>query len=91
MVCATRPLPTFLRILHWVIIVNFVLQIGYGFAMVFFVVTPGTAGPLAGAAADIPFELMTTRRLYASETWIAITGLSIYLAITEILPRQLRP
>ena len=28
-----------------------------------------------------------TRRLYASETWIAIVGLSLYLAITEIAPR----
>ena len=79
----------FLRVLHWLIIVNFALQIAYGMSMVFFVVTPGTFGPLAGGATDMPFELMMTRRLYASETWIAITGLSIYVAITEFLPRQI--
>jgi len=28
-----------------------------------------------------------TRRLYAIECWIAIAGLAIYLAITEIGPR----
>jgi hypothetical protein len=30
---------------------------------------------------------MVTRRLYAIECWIAIAGLCIYLAITEIGPR----
>jgi hypothetical protein len=38
-------------------------------------------GPLLGRANDIPFELLASRRLYAIETWIAITGLAIYLAI----------
>lgn len=84
-----KPLPPFLKALHWIIIVNFALQIGYGFYMTFFVVTTGKIGPLASAATSIPFELMMTRRLYASETWIAISGLSIYLAITEFLPRRL--
>jgi hypothetical protein len=28
------------------------------------------------------------RRLYAIETWIALGALSIYLAITEILPKR---
>jgi hypothetical protein len=51
---------------------------------------PGTSGPLWTAAKSVPFELMMTRRLYASETWIAITGLSLYVAITEFLPRRLR-
>ena len=36
------------------------------------------------------FEQMTVRRLYASEVWISIAGLAIYLAITEYLPRLLR-
>ena len=58
--------------------------------MVFFVVTGGHTGPLATAANEIPFELMMTRRLYASETWIAIAGLSLYLGVTEILPRVLK-
>ena len=80
------------RILHWVIIANLLLQVLYGATMVFFVVTfPGVSGPLADAANEVPFELMVTRRLYASETWIAIVGLSLYLGLTEILPRRLRP
>ena len=35
----------------------------------------------------LPFEMMTTRRLYATEFWIAMGGLAIYLALTEIGPR----
>ncbi len=84
-------LPAPLRVLHWLIIVNFVLQIGYGAGMVFFVVRPDdVSGPLYGAASAVPFELMVTRRLYALETWVAIAGLAIYLGLTEVLPRRLR-
>ncbi|MCA9771015.1 MAG: hypothetical protein KC466_01320 [Myxococcales bacterium] len=90
MASATRALPGLLRLLHGVIIVNFVLQIGYGFYQTFFIVRPeGMSGPLFGAAKALGFEMMTTRRLYASETWIAITGLALYLAVTEFLPRQI--
>ena len=65
------------------IIVNFILEIGYGAYQTFFVLIPegATPGPLFGVSQSIPYELMVTRRLYAIETWIAITGLSIYLAI----------
>ncbi len=76
----------FLMLLHWVIIINFALEIGYGSYMVFFVVGEG-GGPLMGAAASLDHDVMVTRRLYALETWIAMTGLSIYLAFTEIIPR----
>lgn len=80
-----------LRIVHWVIVVNFALQILYGASMVFFVVRPeGVSGPLGAQATSLPFELMVTRRLYALETWVAIAGLSIYLGVTEVLPRRLR-
>ena len=78
-------------IAHWVIIVNFAVQIAYGGFMVFFVVRPeGVTGPLWEAATSMPHELMVTRRLYASETWLAIVGLALYVGITEILPRRLR-
>lgn len=81
-------LPLWWLVVHWGIIINFALQVGYGAYMVFVVVVPkGVKGPLAQAATKVPFELMTTRRLYASETWVAIVGLSLYLAITEIAPR----
>lgn len=86
----TRGLPLAWRLVHHVIIWNFVLQVGYGAYMVFFVVTAGTTGPLMGAAHAVPHELMVTRRLYAAETWIAIVGLSLYLGLTEIAPRVWR-
>ncbi len=77
--------------IHWGIIANFLFQIGYASYMVFYkVAPPGVVGPLMSKAADIPFEMMVTRRLYASECWIAISGLAIYLAITEIAPRMWR-
>ena len=77
--------------LHWLIIVNFVVEIVYAGAIVFFVLAPEhTSGPLFGAAATLPFELVHKRRLYAHETWMAIGGLAVYLAITEIGPRLRR-
>ena len=85
-------LPPALRVLHWVLIVNFVLQIFYGAYQVFFVLAPeGSTGlPLFGAATTMDHELMLIRRMYASEVWIAIGGFSVYLAITEYLPRLIR-
>ena len=80
-----------LRVVHGVIIVNFLLQILYGAYLVFFVMRPeGISGPLAGAATSIPHDFMMVRRAYALETWVAIAGLSVYVGITEILPRRLR-
>jgi hypothetical protein len=73
--------------LHWLIILNFVVEILYASYMVFVVVAPPGGGPLASRALEIPFEMMTTRRLYATEFWIAMGGLAIYLALTEIGPR----
>jgi hypothetical protein len=71
------------QILHWFIIVNFILEIIYGMVQTFFILVPEGVipGPLLGRSIDIPFELMVTRRLYAIETWIGIAGLTIYLAI----------
>lgn len=70
-------------ILHWIIIINFVIEIFYGMYQTFFVLIPPGAspGPLFGLAQEISYELMVSRRLYAIETWIAIAGLAIYLAI----------
>ena len=80
-----------LRVVHWPIIANFVFQVGYAGYMVFAVVKPEhTEGPLFAAALTMPFELMVTRRLYASEFWVAFSGLAIYLALTEIGPRMWR-
>jgi hypothetical protein len=75
------------RVLHWILIVNFLLQIVYGVYMVFFVVG-GSKWPLFARAVDTPVQVILKRRLYGVETWIAIAGLSIYLAITEIFPKK---
>ena len=74
--------------IHWIIMANFLVEIIYASYMVFVVLRPETGGgPLFERALEVPFQQMTTRRLYALECWIAIAGLSIYLAITEIGPR----
>ena len=83
-------LPTLWRLIHWVILINLTIQVAYGSYMVFFVVKGDGNGPLWGQALQMPFETMVTRRLYATETWIAIVGLSLYVGLTEILPRILK-
>jgi hypothetical protein len=76
---------------HWFIIINFLVEIVYASWVLFVVLAPeGTSGPLFGAAATLPYELVAKRRMYAHETWMAIGGLSIYLALTEIGPRLKR-
>ena len=88
---ANLHLPIICRLVHWIIIVNLLIQIAYAGYMVFFVVTPAeSSGPLFAMADSFPFEKMVTRRLYAIECWIAIVGLSIYLGLTEIGPRMRR-
>ena len=80
-----------LRFIHWTIIINFAAQVIYGGYMVFVVMRPeGVTGPLWAAAQQIPHDFMMVRRAYAHETWMAIVGLSLYVGITEILPRRLR-
>lgn len=84
-------LPTWLLAIHIIILINLAVQVAYGAYMVFVVTAPeGTSGPLWGAARAMPFEQMMTRRAYAAETWQAIVGLSLYVGLTEILPRRLR-
>ena len=78
-----------LKILHAFIILNFMTQIVYGFYMVFYAVG-GEQFPLFKRAIETPIEIILRRRLYAVETWLAIVGLCIYLAITEMLPHKLR-
>ena len=85
-----KNLSLFWRIVHGIIIINFALQIFYGSVMVFIILAPDTMGPLWDAAKKMPFEQMMVRRQYALETWMAIVGLALYLAITEILPRILK-
>lgn len=76
-----------LMALHVLIIVNFLVEIGYASWMIFDVLQPEGGGPLGGRALKLDHEWMVTRRLYAIECWIAIAGLSVYLALTEVGPR----
>lgn len=76
------------KVIHWLVILNFVLEISYGFYMVFFTIGGGK-WPLFARAVKIPIEVILKRRLYSVETWIAIAGLAVYLAITEILPKRI--
>lgn len=71
------------KLLNFIIIINFVTEIMYGMYQTFWALRPenGQPGPLWGQSTEISYELMVTRRLYAIETWIAIAGLAIYLAI----------
>ena len=72
---------------HAVIILNFLVEIIYASYMIFSVFGIEGGGTLGASAVDFPHEKMVTRRLYAIECWLAIGGLAIYLAITEIGPR----
>lgn len=74
------------KILHWFIILNFLVEILYSAYQLFFVV--GGGGPLFNRAQEISFELLVKRRLYGIECWIAMAGFSIYLALTEIVPKM---
>jgi hypothetical protein len=75
------------KILHWFLIIILLAEGLYGFYMVFFVIG-GSKWPLFAKAVDTPVEVILKRRLYAIETWIALGALTVYLAITEILPRR---
>lgn len=80
-----------LMAVHAAIIINFLVEIIYASYMIFKVIVPPSGGgPLMNRAKTMPFEMMTVRRLYATEAWLAIGGLAIYLAITEIGPRLKR-
>lgn len=76
------------RLLHWLIIIFFLQGAVYAAYLLFFVVEGG--GPLFQRAAHMPAEVIIVRRLYALETYLNTTGLALYLALTEILPRKLK-
>lgn len=85
--------PTWLRILQAAILLHFVLEVFYtGYETMIVLRPPGAGfGPLGAAAITISDSLFLKRRLYAIEHWIAFSGLALFLAVTEMLPRLLRP
>jgi|JI10StandDraft_1071094.scaffolds.fasta_scaffold714171_2 hypothetical protein len=91
MSAALPPLPPRMRLIHRAFILLAVVQMAYSGWQVFVVLQPeGTIGPVFGRAADLPPEVMVARRLYAIEGWLALLGLALYLAVTEVLPTRLR-
>lgn len=76
------------KVIHSLVIINFIVEIGYSFYMVFFVIGGGKF-PLLRRAVETPLEVILKRRLYAIEAWLAVAGLVLYIAVTEILPRKL--
>jgi TRAP-type C4-dicarboxylate transport system permease small subunit len=79
-----------LLLVHWAIIINFLVEIFYASYMIFDVFGVPGGGTLGADAVNFPHEKMVTRRLYAIECWLAVGGLAVYLAITEIGPRLAR-
>jgi hypothetical protein len=74
---------------HVGIVAYFIAQLLYVSYQVFVVLSPpGHVGPAFGRAAEMPFEQLVARRLYAIEGWIAFVGLALYLAVIEIVPRM---
>lgn len=81
--------PLWVKIVHGLILVNFLTGMAYAGFVVFVILAPeGGGGPLWGRAAEVPMELLAKRRLYALEFWVAFSGFAIYLALTELLPRM---
>jgi len=85
-------LPLALRILHWVIIINFVLGIVYSMNQIFIVLAPDGGGvrPLGKLVMNADTDKLVLRRLYALECWLEMGGLCLYLAVTVYLPRLLQ-
>lgn len=76
------------KLIHYLIILNFLVEIIYSIVMVFFIIGGGK-WPLLRRAVETPIEIILKRRLYAIEAWIAIGALCIYLALTVYLPQLL--
>ena len=75
---------------HYFLIFLFVTQMMYCMHQVFVVHGVGGWNPvLLGRATEISQEQFMARRMYALEGWLAMIGLSMYLALTEMLPRML--
>ncbi|MGD2143938.1 MAG: hypothetical protein PVF54_05615, partial [Anaerolineae bacterium] len=58
-------------IVHWVVILIFVLEIVYGFVMVFLIIG-GSKWPLFRKAVETPIEVILKRRLYSLEAWVTM-------------------
>ena len=72
------------RGLHYLIIFLFLSELVYLSYIIFVVLQPEFGGvTLSANASKVDLELLTKRRLYAIEYWVAFSGFSIYLALTE--------
>lgn len=84
--------PAWLRVLQVAILLHFAMEVLYAGYETMIVLRPPEAGfgPLGAAAITMSDSLFLKRRLYAIEHWIAFSGMSLFLAVTEVLPRLLR-
>lgn len=75
------------RVLDAAVILNFLADFLYCPYMVLVILRPadGSIGPLMGKASSVPHELVTMRRLYTIEAWIAFIALILYLRFRKDL------
>ena len=65
--------------------VTFLYELIYVGYIIFIVLQHETGGiTLSDKVPSVDLEFLTKRRLYAIEFWIAFSGFSIYLSLTEI-------
>ena len=76
------------RVLHYFILLAFIIFIALGVFQTFFIYSNGTFGPLYHSAGQMDFTMLVFRRISGIVTWLIIIGFSAYLAITEINPRR---
>ena len=76
------------RVLHYFILLAFIIFIALGVFQTFFIYSTGTFGPLYHSAGQMDFTMLVFRRISGIVTWLIIIGFSAYLAITEINPRR---
>jgi len=74
-----------LRILHYFLVQAFLQQVCYCFGMFTRTGWEYTRGAMVYDI-QLPFEVMTVRRQYALELWLALSALLIYLGLTEFRP-----
>ena len=70
--------------IHYFIILFFLVELIYLSYVIFVVLQPEFGGvTLSENASRVDLDLLTKRRLYAIEFWVAFSGFAIYLSLTE--------
>jgi len=77
-----------LNIHRTIILVGFILNI-VGFFVFFLVLDDAGIGILFRKANTVDFTFLVIRRIASILTWIAFSGLTVYLGVTEIFPKRI--